>query len=202
MIEIDPNTQTERQNYTLLIGSVVPRPIAFVTTVGKDGVINGAPFSYFNVVTSNPPMLSISVQRKNGAQKDTARNIIARNNFVIHTVSKANLNQINQTAANLAPYESEIALANLQTIPSKKIATPGVKEAKVRFECVLEKHLPLSEANAIHTDFFIGKVVCMHVAKSVYDEGKIVYDELQAMSRLAGSDYAEIGSVSTIKRPD
>lgn len=69
MILINPKSQTERDNYKLLIGSVIPRPIAFVTTKGLDGTINGAPFSYFNVVTADPPMLSLSIQRKNGEQK-------------------------------------------------------------------------------------------------------------------------------------
>ena len=76
MLAIDPSTNTERENYKLLIGSIVPRPIAFVTTLSEGGILNGAPFSYFNIVSSNPPMISLSIQRSAGKQKDTARNII------------------------------------------------------------------------------------------------------------------------------
>ena len=76
MLSIDPDKITERENYKFLIGSIIPRPIAFVTTLSEDGVINGAPFSYFNIVSSNPPMISLSIQRSEGRQKDTARNII------------------------------------------------------------------------------------------------------------------------------
>lgn len=202
MLEINPNLQTERENYKLLIGSVVPRPIAFVTSETNDGIINGAPFSYFNVVSANPPMLSLAVQRKNGEPKDTARNMLAKGNFVIHIVSKPFLEKINQTAAFLRPNESEIELAQLTTISSKEISTPGIKEAKVRYECILEQHVPLGTDDQISTDFFIGKIVCMHVDKAIYDDGKINYDELQAISRLAGNDYAEIGSITTIRRPD
>lgn len=202
MIEIDPSKQTERENYKLLIGSVVPRPIAFVTSEAEDGTINGAPFSYFNIVTADPPMLSVSVQRKNGVQKDSARNILHQENFVIHIVSKSYLEKINQTAASLAADESELTLANLTTVSSQKITTPGVEEAKVRYECVLEKHFELGEGDEVSTDFFIGKIVCIHVNEEVYDDGKIIYDELQAISRLAGTDYAEIGPITTIPRPD
>ncbi len=76
MLSIDPASLSERENYKFLIGSIIPRPIAFVTTLSKDGILNGAPFSYFNIVSSNPPMISLSIQRREGQPKDTARNII------------------------------------------------------------------------------------------------------------------------------
>ncbi len=75
MLSIDPTSISERENYKFLIGSIIPRPIAFVTTLSEEGVLNGAPFSYFNIVSSNPPMISLSIQRTEGRQKDTARNI-------------------------------------------------------------------------------------------------------------------------------
>lgn len=202
MLEINPLEQTERENYKLLIGTVVPRPIAFITSESENGVINGAPFSYFNVVTADPPMLSVSIQRKSGKQKDTARNILSKGNFVIHIVSKDYLEKINETAASLSEEESEIDLANLSLTPSTYISTPGIEEAKVRYECVLEKHLPLGADESVSTDFFIAKVKTIHIAEEVYDEGKIIYDELAAISRLAGNDYAEIGDITTIKRPE
>lgn len=202
MILINPKSQTERDNYKLLIGSVIPRPIAFVTTKGLDGTINGAPFSYFNVVTADPPMLSLSIQRKNGEQKDTAKNILTQENFVVHIVSEPYLTQINETAASLPSGESEITLAQLTPVLSEEITTPGIKEAKVRYECVLEKHLPLGEEGNTSTDFFIGKIKCIHIDEEVYEDGKINYDALQAMSRLAGNDYAQVGPITRIQRPD
>src|SRR5699024_12478892 len=108
MIENKTIEQTERDNYKLLIGTVVPRSIAFISSEAIDGTINGASFSYFNVVTADPPMLSVSIQRKNDRQKDTAKNILAKGNFVIHIVSKDYVEKINQTAASLAEDESEI----------------------------------------------------------------------------------------------
>ncbi|CAM5210594.1 Flavin reductase (DIM6/NTAB) family NADH-FMN oxidoreductase RutF OS=Ureibacillus acetophenoni OX=614649 GN=SAMN05877842_11242 PE=3 SV=1 [Ureibacillus acetophenoni] len=81
MITINPKDNGERDNYKLLIGTIIPRPIAFVTTKSDEGVINGAPFSYFNIVSSNPPMISVSISRKNGQLKDTARNIYQSGEF-------------------------------------------------------------------------------------------------------------------------
>ena len=86
MKKIDPKQISERENYKFLIGSIIPRPIAFVTSISEDGVVNAAPFSFFNIVSSNPPMISVSIQRKKGEPKDTARNIRAKEQFVVHIV--------------------------------------------------------------------------------------------------------------------
>ena len=91
MISIDPLKNEERDNYKLMIGSIVPRPIAFVTSLAEDGTLNGAPFSYFNIVSSNPPMISVSIQRKGNEKKDTVRNILDKNEFVVHIVDEENV---------------------------------------------------------------------------------------------------------------
>src|SRR5690625_733126 len=135
MLAIDPQLKTERENYKLLTGSVIPRPIAFITTKSKDNVINGAPFSYFNIVTAGPPILSVAIQRKNGKMKDTARNIIENHSFVIHTVDEENVTEINKAAANLAADESELTFMNIDCIESTVIDVPAIQDAKVRFEC-------------------------------------------------------------------
>ncbi|GAA4065581.1 flavin reductase family protein [Amphibacillus indicireducens] len=203
MLSFDPNQISERQNYKFLIGTIIPRPIAFVTSTGTDEIINGAPFSYFNVVSSNPPMISIAVQRKAGQMKDTARNIIKNKEFVVHIVDQANVEQINETAANLAPTESELIRAKLTTVPSEKISVPGVKEAKVRFECVLEKAVELGEAGNVGVDLLIGKIVHYHIDETIYQEDqRIDPDQLATVSRLAGNNYAKIGEIFEIVRPD
>src|SRR3954465_11376457 len=99
MLSIDPASLSERENYKFLIGSIIPRPIAFITSVSKDGTLNGAPFSYFNIVSSNPPMISVAIQRNGGKQKDTARNILDSEEFVVHIVDQENVEKINETAA-------------------------------------------------------------------------------------------------------
>src|SRR5690625_730004 len=141
MISIDPNVKTARENYKILIGSVIPRPIAFVTTLSEDGVLNAAPFSFFNIVSSNPPMLSVSIQRSTGKMKDTTRNILYRKEFVIHIVDENIVHDMNNTAANLPSDKSEIKLTTLTKIESSHVSVPAIKEAKIRMECVAEKTL-------------------------------------------------------------
>jgi len=201
MLSIDPHTKTERENYKFLIGSIIPRPVAFVTSVSEEGVLNGAPFSYFNIVSSNPPMISLSIQRFEGSQKDTARNILNSKEFVVHIVDEQNVEKINTTAASLPPNQSEVQLAELTPVESVKVSVPGVKEAKVRMECVLEYSLELGDKYSPGCDLIIGRVVQYHIKSGIYENGKIDPRGLGAISRLAGHDYAKIGEIFTRKRP-
>jgi flavin reductase (DIM6/NTAB) family NADH-FMN oxidoreductase RutF len=202
LLSIDPAKNTERENYKFLIGSIIPRPIAFVTTLSKDGVLNGAPFSYFNIVSSNPPMVSLSIQRSKGIQKDTARNIIGSKEFVIHIVDEQNVEKVNETAASLPPDQSEIELGKLTPVDSDKISVPGVKEAKIRMECILEHSLELGGLDSPGCDLIIGKVVQFHIENSIYENGRIDPRGLAAVSRLAGTNYAKIGEIFSIERPN
>jgi flavin reductase (DIM6/NTAB) family NADH-FMN oxidoreductase RutF len=201
LLSIDPTKNSERENYKFLIGSIIPRPIAFVTTSSKEGILNGAPFSYFNIVSSNPPMISLSIQRSEGKQKDTARNIINSKEFVVHIVDEENVDKVNETAANLPSDQSEIMLAKLTPVESEKVSVSGVKEAKIRMECVLEQSLELGGLDAPGCDFIIGKIVQFHIENSIYKNGRIDPKGLGAVSRLAGVNYARIGEVFSIERP-
>ncbi|MCK1996934.1 flavin reductase family protein [Psychrobacillus psychrodurans] len=200
MISIDPKQNSERDNYKLLIGSIIPRPIAFVTTQSEDEIVNGAPFSYFNIVSSNPPMVSLAIQRPGGRVKDTARNIYGNQQFVVHIVDDENVAKINETAASLPAAVSEIELANLTLVPSEYISVPGVKEAKVRMECRLIQAIPLGGEEP-GSDLFIGEVVRFHIDEAIYENGRIDPKGLNAISRLAGSSYATIGDIFSIERP-
>ncbi|WNR47159.1 flavin reductase family protein [Paenibacillus roseipurpureus] len=202
MIAIDPSTQSERDNYKLLIGSIIPRPIAFVTTLSKEGVLNAAPFSYFTIVTANPPMVAVSVQRKGGVRKDTSRNAVDSGEFVVHISDESYIDAINQTAAALPPDESEVALAGLTPAPSSRLAVPGIAEASIRMECVLEQAIPLGgTADAPAADLLIGRVVYMHIDDAIYEDGHIDPQKLMPVSRLAGSSYAKLGEMFAIDRP-
>lgn len=204
MIKINPNDNSERDNYKLLIASVVPRPIAFVTSVSPTGVLNGAPFSYFNIVSSEPPLMSIAVQRRDGVRKDTAKNIALRGEFVVHIVDEENVSQINETASRVGADVSEVQLANLTSIDSEIISVPGVREAKIRMECVVERIVELGgdRAGVPSCDLIIGRIVYFHIDKNIFDNGKINPRSLNAVSRLAGNDYAKIGHIFTKKRPE
>nr|WP_263327419.1 flavin reductase family protein [Neobacillus sp. Marseille-Q6967] len=201
MLSIDPKAISERDNYKFLIGSIIPRPIAFVTTLSKDGVLNGAPFSYFNIVSSNPPMISISIQRTGGRQKDTARNIMEKKEFVVHIVDEQNVEKVNQTAASLPPDQSEIELAKFTPTESARISVPGIKEAKIRMECRLEHLLELGGQGTSGCDLIIGKIVQYHIDEEIYQNGRIDPVGLAAVSRLAGTNYAKIGEIFQMERP-
>ncbi|MBU8918451.1 flavin reductase family protein [Bacillus sp. FJAT-29953] len=201
MRSIDPATISERENYKFLIGSIIPRPIAFVTSISKDGVLNGAPFSYFNIVSATPPMISLSIQRSAGRQKDTARNILESKEFVVHIVDEQNVAEVNKTAATLPPDQSEIDLTNLTPVESVRISVPGVKEAKVRMECLLEHSIELGGKDSPGCDLIIGKIVQYHIESSIYENGRIDPRGLTAVSRLAGNSYAKIGDIFEIERP-
>ncbi|THF84570.1 flavin reductase family protein [Cohnella fermenti] len=203
MAVIDPSSQSERDNYKLLIGSILPRPIALVTTLSEDGVVNAAPFSYFNIVCSNPPLVSVSVQRRGGVPKDTARNAQASGHFVVHIVDEANVEAANAAAASLPADVSELETAGLTEVPSVKVAAPGIAEAKMRMECVLEHSFPLGGTEgAPHCDLLIGRVVCFHVADELLHEGRIDVRKLSPVSRLAGSHYSKLGEIFALARPE
>lgn len=196
MISINFELLENKEQYKLLIGSVVPRPIAFVTTLSDKHVLNGAPFSYFNVVSSEPPLLSISIRKEGNEPKDTLRNILAKKQFVIHIVSENYLEQVNQSSFAYHSEVSEVEVTKLTRIESSIIDVPGVKEAKIRFECILETSLDLEGSVLI-----IGRVVYAHFDESVYEQGKINLKALDPISRLAGNNYGKIGDIITLKRP-
>lgn len=196
MLSFDPEQQTERENYKLLTGSIIPRPIAFVTSIGKDGTLNAAPFSYFNIVSADPPMISLSIQKREGGLKDTARNILEAKEFVVHIVDEDNVGQVNETSASLPPDESEIDLTELTLTDSEKVNVPAVNESKLRFECRLE------HAADLHgTQLIVGRIVRYQVDESIYQDGRISYEALKPVSRLAGANYAKLGEVFSLKRP-
>jgi len=201
MHSIDPQTKTAKENYKFLIGSVIPRPIAFVTSKSPDGTLNGAPFSYFNIVSADPPMISLSIQRSGSNKKDTTHNILETKEFVVHIVDEENVEKINQTAATLLPNENEVELAELSTIQSTQISVPGIQEAKVRMECIFEQSLELGEANNPSCDLIIGRIVHYHIAEDIYEDGKIDPFKLSAVSLLAGNEYAKLGEIFTKERP-
>ena len=202
MQKFDPDQLSERENYKFLTGSIIPRPVAFVTTLSQTGVLNAAPFSYFNIVSSNPPMISVSIQRYKGEMKDTARNAEAQSAFVVHISDESYLEELNKTAKRLPPEESEINLTRLTTINSEKINVPAIQEAKVRMECVLEQKITLGETKeGPSCDLLIGRVVQYHIREELYENGRIDAKGLTPVSRLAGNFYAKLGDVFELERP-
>jgi flavin reductase (DIM6/NTAB) family NADH-FMN oxidoreductase RutF len=202
-MNIDPSKLTRSENYQLLIGSVLPRPIAFVTSINNEGVVNAAPFSFYNVITANPPLISISIGRKpNGVLKDTARNIIEGKEFVVHVVDNANVQLVNETSADFPPDVSEVAEVGFTLENSEKVNVASIKEAKIKLECKLSQALTLGGTeDEPSCDFIIGEVVNYRVEDDLYLEGKIDTGKLEPVSRLGGTDYGRLGAMFSLPRP-
>ncbi|UMT75666.1 flavin reductase family protein [Staphylococcus roterodami] len=202
MHTFDAQSLSVKENYKLLIGSIIPRPIAFVTTLSQDSSVNAAPFSFFNIVNNHPPMIAIAVQRAGGKRKDTALNIERVGDFVVHITDEDNVQDINETAVPLVYGDSELSRTDLSLITSTAINTPGIQEAKIRFECKLSQIILLGD-ELDGADLIIGEIVTYHIDDSIYEgDFKINPHTLQAVSRLAGNDYAKIGGLFTIDRPE
>jgi len=202
LLTIDPNNLAERDNYKFLTGSIIPRPVALVTTLSKDLTLNAAPFSYFNIVSSNPPMISISVQRSNGEMKDTTRNAIFQKEFVVHIADESYVEQMNQTAKAYPASVSEVKEAKLTEVRSLKVKVPGIQEAKIRLECVLEQAVPLGgSGDTPACELLIGRVVQYHIHPELYELGRIDAESLRPISRLAGNAYSTLGTLFELERP-
>lgn len=201
MKQFNPKALSKKQNYKLLSGSVIPRPIAFVTTKDKSGNVNAAPFSFFNVVNSAPPMVMISTGRNDGKRKDTSINIEETENFVVHITDDNNVEDVNLTAAPLKKGQSELERTKMSLINSTIVDAPSVEQAKVRMECKLERIIHLGD-ELEGSDLIIGEVVMFHVDDQVYfEDSKIKATDLNPIGRLSGNDYAHIGEKFTLQRP-
>ncbi len=203
MISLNPLELSERENYTFLTGAIVPRPIAIISTISNEGVLNIAPFSYFSIVSSNPPLISVSIQRRNGERKDTARNAIDSGEFVVHITDEDNVEGANKTAAELPPDQSELDGSSFQKVDSVHVRVPGLIPAKIRMECTLHKVVPLGghTAEEASCDLLIGNVVFYHVDETIFKEGTIHTELLKPVSRLSGQNYMKIGEQFVLERP-
>ena len=183
-MHIDPSTNAPIDNYKLLTNLVVPRPIAWVTSQSAQGVINLAPFSFFNAVGSNPLFVLISVgQNDNGSMKDTARNISATREFVVNMVTEDMLAAMNISAADFPPDTSELAAAGLHTAASMRVNVPRVAQSQASMECKLHS----AQALGAYT-LFIGEVVMFHVADHLVGE-RMHIDGFAPIGRLGSPSY-------------
>lgn len=205
LLSFTPKELTAKEKKKLLIGSVIPRPIALVSTRSNTGIINLAPFSYFNIVTYDPPILSIAVQRKEGETKDTSRNIFENHEAVIQVVDESNIQAANLSSASLPPEESELELSKFTKVPSKNVKVPGLKETKIRFETELYDSITIYNKDDIPSaDLILLKITHYHIHQDIYQKEQGYVDPLQlkAVSRLAGNDYAKTGEIFTVERPE
>ncbi len=198
-MQLDP--QTFGNFYRVLTGVVVPRPIAFVSTVSPEGVTNLAPYSFFNAVASNPPTLVFSSSRHTAhKEKDTLANVEATGEFVVNVVVDDIAAAMNKTAAEFPAAISEFEIAGLTPAPSVKIQPPRVAESPVNMECRLQQVINLGSGDHQH-GLVIGEVVLLHIRDDLIDGHRINHHLLKPTGRLAGSMYCHTAEVFELVRP-
>jgi flavin reductase (DIM6/NTAB) family NADH-FMN oxidoreductase RutF len=187
----DPTKIPFQETHKLMIGSIVPRPIAFVSTRSKDGKNNVAPFSYFNGVCSKPPTIMFAPARRgwDGEEKDTLINIRDTEEFVVNIVSEPFAEKMVMCSTDFDSDVDEFIESDLTPVPSQKIAPSRVGEAKVSFECKLNQIVEIGDGTAGSGFVVIGSIVLFHIDDDVYDNGRILLDKLQPLGRLAGNWY-------------
>ena len=180
---------TPREAYKVMIGTIVPRPIAWVTTVSPDGVVNAAPYSFFNCLSADPPILALGVENKpDRSFKDTAWNIRMTECFTVNIVDRANVEAMSVTAAAFGPEVDELEMAGLTAAPGVKVACPRIAEAPVSFEC--ERYLGIEVSSA--REIILGRIVMAHVREDIIDLRTYYSDheKLDALGRMGGNGYA------------
>ncbi|MCL4120584.1 UNVERIFIED_CONTAM: hypothetical protein GTU68_013363 [Idotea baltica] len=172
-----------------MIGTIVPRPIAWVTTVSPDGVVNAAPYSFFNCLSADPPILALGVENKpDRSFKDTAYNIRMTECFTVNIVDRANVEAMSVTAAGFDREVDELEMAGLTAAPGEKVACPRIAEAPVAFEC--ERYLGIEVSSA--REIILGRIVMAHVRNDIIDPATCYSDHerLDAIGRMGGNGYA------------
>jgi flavin reductase (DIM6/NTAB) family NADH-FMN oxidoreductase RutF len=200
-MELDLEGKHAKRAYQILVSLVTPRPIAWVTTLGPDGVVNAAPFSFFNVLGANPPILGFCPgDRVDGTPKDTARNIRLTHEFVVNLVDEKTAEAMNVTAASLPYGMSEIQSAGLTTVPSSSVKPPRIAESPASLECVEWGTLQIGGNRLI-----IGLIKRVHVRDELFDPQteRIHSERLQVIGRMASPDwYCRTSDRFELKRPD
>lgn len=199
----DPAAMAWRDVYKLMIGSVLPRPIAFVSTVGPDGVPNLAPYSFFTVAGANPATLCFNpmLRGSDAGKKDTLVNIEATGEFVINILSESMAEAMNETAFDFPPDVDEFTVSGLTPAPGEAVRVPRVLESQVAYECRLSQIVEVG-APAPGAGFLVlGTVVRIHVADSLLEQGRISLEGLRPIGRLGGDDYVRCTDRFTMVRP-
>ncbi|TMO81276.1 flavin reductase family protein [Pseudoalteromonas sp. S3776] len=187
--------------YSYLVGGISPRPIAWVSTLNKDGVANVAPYSFFTVASCNPPVLSVTqVNPRDKAIKDTLANVLATKECVVNIVSHSQVEKMNQSCANYASDVSEFDAANITKVASEMVAAPGVADSKVRYECKLREVITFSNEPG-GGQMILLDIVGICVEDETFVDGYIDPTNLDSVGRMGGDYYATTRDKFAVKRP-
>ena len=195
-MQIDPADMGAERIYRLMTGIVVPRPIAWVSSLASKGTLNLAPFSAFTFVSQKPPMLAISVGRKGDNYKDTAHNILDTEEYVIHIADTPLMNAVHESSAEHPPDVSEVELLGLETLPCERVKVPRLAAAPVAMECVFRQCLEFGDARS---RLIIGEVLMFHIRDGLMNNGKVETEALDPIARIGGPRYARLGDIVTLR---
>lgn len=201
-MELDVSQANVIEVYQLLVGIVTPRPIAWVTSLSPAGVVNLAPFSFFNVFGANPPIVVFSpTNRRDGSKKDTLNNVRATGEFVIQSAPRWLAEAVNLTSQELPPEQSEVELAGLSVESSRRVRVPRLREAPTHLECRLLEVRSYGDG-PIGPNLVIGEVVHIHARDDLFDaQGRIDPRKLQTVARLGGDYWCHTSDLFEQKRP-
>ena len=197
-MRIEASRLDPQASHDLLKACVVPRPIAWISTLGSNGVANAAPYSCFTFVATVPPMVCFSVELRHGQKKDTLRNLEHTGDFVVNLVSEELAEAMNATAEDFPPEVSEILKVGLTPVPGDAVRSPRIAECPVSLECRVTQIVALGRSR--HS-LVIGEVLLVHVRDEFARDGSIDLSRLRPVGRLAGNQYCRIGEVFELERP-
>lgn len=200
-MEFDFAKLNAKDKYKLLTSTVIPRPIALVSTIDDEGRVNAAPYSFFNMVSEDPPTCVLGVQRRpDGRPKDTAHLIREQGEFVVNMVDMDLAEAMNITAINFEPGVNEVEMARLTPVASRLIKAPRIAEAPVAFECKRTFTLQLSAER----DIVVGEVLTMHVRDGLIDPETLYLDQSKydVVGRLYADLYCPLRDVFALRRPE
>ncbi len=200
-MQVDVSKASVVEVYQWMVGLVTPRPIAWVTTLSPKGVMNLAPFSFFNTFGANPPIVVFSpTLRRDGTKKDTLLNLEQLGEFVIHAATEQHAEQINLSSKTLPPDESEVELVGMQTIASSLVKPPRLKDVPFALECKVRDILSMG-TGPIAANLVIGEVVMMHIDESVLDSaGMVDPTKLKSVARMGGDYWCKTQQLFQLKR--
>jgi len=198
-LDIDPSAVPAANTYKLLIGSVVPRPIAFVSTLSPEGVPNLAPFSFFNVICANPPVVSFACGVR-VPPKDTLANVRATGEFVVNIVTEEIAERMNLCSGEYEAVVDEFQLSRLTQAPSDLVRPPAVCESPVNMECKVLQIIDVS-TQPLGGSLVIGQVVRFHIDRAIFENFRIDPDKLHAIGRMGGNGYSRTRDRFEMIRP-
>lgn len=197
-MDVDAKDLSPREIYPLMTSCIIPRPVAWISTRSRSGVLNLAPFSYFTGVGSRPPMLSVCIGQRAGRPKDTAQNIRDTRQFVVNIATCKLAEKMVQCSGDYAPDVDEFTVAGLTPAPSVRVEPPGVAESPIRFECRLHEIIKPGD-NLI--DLILGEIVHFHLDDAIVKDGLADAVLLDPVSRLGKDEYAPLGNIFSLRRP-